>query len=310
MFRKTLLLIAGIFFFANILLVAQKNDSTDNKWYEFGHKDWFKFDWKFHGRPFVELNYGLSSIKLNNLVSNVADNGMFEIKLGYITLNDFQADVFTFNEKLIFGSKLSADYKSGNVSLSNLKSVTYRFGFEKRSGYGYKFDKISIMPYNSQGLIWSRIDMVDYPAEPVIPWQLWLSINMSLENAKRDTDLLNLFHNSIRFGTVNEAGVRFDYDKTLSVNLGYETAVIFPRHMFWKHLGSAIIEDAALSAVDHFVDEIADASPYVAPIASFLLKNGCSYLFYSLKKDKMNWPFDTVAPLRYETFKFGVTFTF
>jgi hypothetical protein len=304
MIRKALFCFTAIFFFINITLLAQHKDSTDNRWYEFGHHDWFKFDWKFHGNPFIELNYGLSSLKHSKTVSKFADVGLAEIKLGYSTVDSFEEDVVTFKERFIFGSKLSADFTSSNTVLAEMKSNTYRIGLAKRSGYGYEIDNISILPYHGKGLVWSRIDMVDYPAE------FWLAAKMSYSDAVNDTEILNRFHNDIRFGTVNEAGIRFDYDNTLSLNVAYEAAVIFPRYMFWKHLGSAIIEDVCSGLLSHFIDEVADASPYSAPIVDFLLKNGCSFLFYSLKKDKMNWPFETEAPLRYQTLKFGITVTF
>jgi hypothetical protein len=40
------------------------------------------------------------------------------------------------------------------------------------------------------------------------------------------------------------------------------------------------------------------------------LKGAYQYAFYTLTKDKMNWPFNTESPLTYENFKFGVTLTF
>ncbi|MFA7228081.1 MAG: hypothetical protein WC061_03515, partial [Melioribacteraceae bacterium] len=73
---------------------------------------------------------------------------------------------------------------------------------------------------------------------------------------------------------------------------------------------SLIIEEGAKGILNHFIDKVADSSPYAAPIVNFFLKNGLSYAFFSLKKANMNWPFSTESPLTYETFKFGITFTF
>ncbi|HSP87628.1 MAG TPA: hypothetical protein VLN45_05810, partial [Ignavibacteriaceae bacterium] len=63
-------------------------------------------------------------------------------------------------------------------------------------------------------------------------------------------------------------------------------------------------------ALDSFVDEIMDSSPYAAPIVGFVLKCALSYGVYELRQDKMNWPFKSAAPLAYDQFKFGMTFTF
>ena len=148
--------------------------------------------------------------------------------------------------------------------------------------------------------------MINYPA------QFYLQINppMSLDDAFNDTEILNRFHDAYRFGTVNEGGIKFDIASTVSFNVSYEAAVIFPRHLVWKHLGSMIIEESAKHFLGNFIDEVSDSSPYATPIVDFLLNNGLSYAFFTLKKDKMNWPFETEAPLTYETIKFGITVTF
>ena len=62
--------------------------------------------------------------------------------------------------------------------------------------------------------------------------------------------------------------------------------------------------------IDNFVDKIFDRSPAAVPVVDFLLKNGLAYSLYLLKKENMNWPFNTETPLTYETFKLGVTFLF
>jgi len=53
-----------------------------------------------------------------------------------------------------------------------------------------------------------------------------------------------------------------------------------------------------------------DASPTAVPVVHFLLKNGLSYGVYQLRKEKMNYPFDSEAPIVNDTFKVGVTFIF
>ena len=69
------------------------------------------------------------------------------------------------------------------------------------------------------------------------------------------------------------------------------------------------IEWIGVGAVEIFTKEVLESSPAAGPIVSFVLKNGLSYAFYTFKKQKMNWPFNTETPLTYETLKLGVTFT-
>ena len=125
-----------------------------------------------------------------------------------------------------------------------------------------------------------------------------------------DKKILDRYDGAFRFGTASEGGVRIEIANTVSLDAGFEASVIFPRHLFWKQLISFAIESGGQGAVDFFVDEVMDNSPAAGPIVNFVLKNALSYGFYLLKKDSMNWPFETEKPLTYETFKMGVSFTF
>ncbi len=313
MYKKIFLLVFTILCIGTINLAAQTNDDSTQatpkehhwKWFEWNKHEWFK--WRFHGKPFMELNYGLGIPKHDKLVSKFADVGMLELKLGYVTKEKFyEDDLIDFKEKYVFVSKIGSQLKKQDIALGNMETNLWRIGFAQRSGYGYDFDDIKILPYHETGFAWSRLDVQTYPA------QFYLAVNppLSLDDARNDTDILNRFHDANRFGTVWEGGARVEFVRHFSVNAGYEAAVIFPRHMFWKHAGSFIIEEVGLHLLDQFIDEVANSSPYAAPVINFILKNGFSYAFYTLKKEKMNWPFDTEAPLTYETFKLGVTFTF
>lgn len=308
MTRKIFYFFIALFLLTSVSSFAQDDkDTSKNDWQKRGHH-WFKFDWKwkFHGHPFIELNYGQGTPKSDKLVSQYADVGLLEIKMGYANHNSFNQNITEFNDKFIFGSRLATGIKTSDSDLGVMRSSLLRIGLEKRSGYGYKLGDLEIMPYISRGIAWSRLLMVDYPAQ----FYLQLKPPMALADAVNDTDILNRYHDNVRFGTVWEAGIRFDFVKSISLNAGYQASVIFPRYMFWTQAGSAIIEEGGLGLLDKFIDEVTDSSPYAAPVVNFLLKNGFSYAFYTLKKEKMNWPFDTEAPLTYETFKIGITFTF
>ena len=55
---------------------------------------------------------------------------------------------------------------------------------------------------------------------------------------------------------------------------------------------------------------ILKSMPEVAPVLYFILKNGLSYFFFTLKQENMNWPFDTVPPLTFEALKFNLKISF
>jgi len=321
MIRKIFLFAAAIVLLSNMNLFAQsEKDSTDQNWIhkkwhheKKSHKKWFDwndhnmFDWKSKGKPFMEINYGIGEANHEKLKSDFADVGLLELKLGFASSSTFyDDDIITFKEKYIFGSRFRADLKSSSIAIDEMRSDLWRFGFAWREGYAYKFNNISIMPYHACGFVWSRLDMIDSPAK------IYSLTNppITYDDAVNDTDILNRFHQAYRFGSVNEGGIRLEIFSSLSLNVSYEGAVIFPRHMVWKHLGSFVIEEGSKRLLDDFIDEVGDSSPYAAPVVDFLLHNGLSYAFFTLRKDRMNWPFETEVPLTYETLKLGITVTF
>ena len=143
----------------------------------------------------------------------------------------------------------------------------------------------------------------------------WFNVYSSVKDPvtwpdKNDAETLDLFNNAFRFGTMMESGIRIQFIPLISVNAGYEREIVFPRHLFWKSAGSMAIEWAGIGAIDFFVSEVMDDSPAAGPIINFVLKSGLSYGLYQLRRDKMNWPFESAEPLTLDSWRFGITFTF
>lgn len=294
-FRLTIAVM--LFMIFSSLLYAQDDEDwwSDDSW-----EDEIGFDidlFEFEMGPFIELNYG-SSKALHNLISNdvFGNLGFAELKLGYSGYEELpESYLVEFEDEYFYVSNFSRGINYENKSYFTEPEM-WRFGFAERDGYGYKTDAVSFFPYHQASFGWSRLKLTLPDLRTFAP----ISIGA-----------LERFNEEFRFGTANEAGLNIRFgDGFFGLNAGYETAVIFPRYLIWKHLGSYIIESAAQKAIDSFVDEVLVHSPAAAPIVSFFLKNGLSYAFYSLKKENMNWPFNTEAPLTFETFKLGVTFNF
>jgi len=258
------------------------------------------WNWK-HGNPFLELSYGIGQSEHKNMASKFSKIGLAELKLGYLSIDYHDDTVIRFNERFSFVSKLETKLQSDKKA-SHLPTEMFRFGFGRRSGYGYKCENLFILPYTQNSMIWSKLKMKDYPVS-ILPVP-------NPYDVQKDLEIIDRYENNFRFGTAMEGGIQIGLSSVILFNAGYEAAIIFPRHMVWKHLGSYAIEMAGYNALDNFIDEVIESSPIAGPIVSFILKNAYSYVFFQLKKDKMNWPFDTETPLTYETFKFGVTFNF
>jgi hypothetical protein len=314
--KKYLLLLLAALVTVTSFSFAQENDSTDYRgdadwnnnhwWNRWDDNDWF--DWEFKGTPFVEVNFGLGNFKRKNMGQDLAKLGDGELKLGYSNRENYSDErTIEFSDKYFFISRIGSDMESTTARANELRARMWRFGFAKRNGYGYKLGNLFILPYYTRGIVWSRLQMIDYP--PNVFTQQYPQ-SQSQISAMADRDIIDRYDEEFRFGTIHESGINFDIASTIGFNVGYESSVIFPRHLFWKHMGSWAIQEVGMGLLNHFIDEVADSSPLSAPLVNFILKGAYSYAFYSLQKDKMNWPFDTETPLTFETVKFGVTFTF
>lgn len=305
MFRKTLLTFLTAFFILPLLTSAQEYSGLSfNKF-----RDWddFRFNKFDDSRPFIEVNYGLGEPKHKNFNGNFGNVGLSELKLGYINKDETWEDyILETSESYFFGSRLSPNLSSENLEFSELDTDLWRFGAGFRDGFGYGTNSFAVIPYHQWAFSWSRLDVDEIDDGKIVPPILPGIIT----EVNQDYEILKRYDEAFRFGMLTEGGARIEFVDFISLNFGYETAVIFPRHLFWKHAGSFILEHAGLGLIGEFVDEIFESTPAAAPVVNFILKNGYSFAFYKLKQENMNWPFETETPLTYETFKFGVTFTF
>ncbi len=302
--KKIFLLVTAFTFISGTTLFSQeeekgkdeKTDSAETEEHYWDNNDWedFKFDlFESYKSPSVSLTYGFSSISLQNFSGSFANPNIPELKLGYTSEKPAweEEGILKYNYNYLFLSNVTTDI-SGTPGANEIESNLWRFGFGWANGYGYDLGSAAIIPYNSYSLAWSKLDVKNFPAN------------------EQDKNKLALYDDAFRFGTGSEAGLRIKVIRQVTLEAGYERSVIFERHLFWKWAGSALIEGAGQWALDSFVDKIMDSSPYAAPIVGFVLKSALSYGVYELRQDKMNWPFKSAAPLAYDQFKFGLTFTF
>ena len=260
--------------------------------------DWEEFkaefeSWHKKGKPAISFDYGLSKMNLKGQNSSFAKPNLLELKIGHIreTPLDDSEEILKFRLTNVFLSYISTEL-SDKSNADGLRSNLWRFGAGWSKGYGYNLGNSSIVFFNSGSFMWSKLDLKDFPVN------------------QEDRDKLDRFNKSFRFGTSTEDGIKVKLIPLISVQAGYERAIIFERHLFWKWLGSEVIYFAGQGALDAFIHEIKDTSPIAVPVVNFILKGALSYGMYQLRQEKMNWPFNTAPPLSYDQFKFGVTFVF
>lgn len=254
--------------------------------------DWER--WRKDARPFIEAMYGIGSPKQLRFEGDFSQIGLVEGKLGYSKIKPYKNYVNSIEEGFLYGSALNPDLNVvSDDTLGKVNTETMRFGAAYRFGYGYGNGNIQILPYNERSLVWSKITTTR-------PDNL----------IQTDIDILNRYENSYRFGELTEGGVKINMFRMLSVTGAYELQVVFPRHLFWEWLGSAVIRDASSAFITVFAEDILDRTSFLGPAIFFVLKNGLSYAFYNAMKYNMNWPFTSEAPLTFETFKVGVSVNF
>ncbi|MCX6150573.1 MAG: hypothetical protein NTX22_08635 [Ignavibacteriales bacterium] len=287
---------------------AQEEDSTNTEetwdnddWnFESDSKDSEWMDFEFHGRPTIEASYGLSNVEIKSLSSDFIKPGAVDVRLGYSTMKEYDGYIIKYRHRFLSLANFTKDLSNSSIDGKKLDGNVWRIGVGWLEGYGYQFGRSAIIPYTTNSFVWSRLKLNDLDR-----WQ-----GVECLNIHKDLAYLKYFNDTFRFGTSTEAGIRFQPIPLVSINAGYERTLVFPRHLFWKHLGSMIIEWAGLGATDLFVREIMEETPAAGPIINLLLKSGVSYGIYQLRREKMNWPFDSAEPLTLDTWRFGVTFTF
>jgi hypothetical protein len=282
MIKKIFLPVIFFTFISSSLFAQRSNSSRDHS----------KF--KFFDNPTIEISYGLTNIKLNGYSSKISDAGLLELKLGFTNQRDsyFGKKILRYDNRFLFLSNSSNDLTSKSKS-SGVNSSMWRFGFGNKEGYGLKLGSVSLMPYTSNSFAWTNFEY-----------------DKNSFQSEADKLMLDNFNGTFRFGSTTEGGINLQLFPGFSIHPKYEISDIYPRHLFGKQFMSLMIEVGGLILIDSFTKNVLRNAPVAGTFVNFILKNAYEYGFYQLRKDKMNWPFTSSAPLRYNTFKLGMTFTF
>ncbi len=304
MMKKYFTLIFIILCFNQLFSQPQNFTSTSRETSDWGSNKFNFGKWWGESRPFIEASYGLGEMKHHNFDNSFANIGIIDVKLGYSAIDSYDKSILELDDRFVtfssIASRLHNDIDLTGVTATNL----YRFGFGNRFGYGYDLGTVAVLPYNSGGFAWTKLEVKqqNYPRNSFVP-----SFDGEVDPY---LDMLGRYEDSFRFTQYSEGGINIQIDQFVSVGASYEASVIYPRHLFWKHLLSYMIEEFGQGALTFFVEEIMYSSPTAGPIIGFLLKNGLAYGIFYLRQQDMNWPFKTETPLTYETFKVNLSFTF
>ena len=289
---KILLLVLILVTQAPVNSFAQ--DSSKIEW-----KEEFEInDWENSGNPFWEINAGTVNAELRSSAFNYAPSLLTDLKLGFNSIDTLYKNVLIeYKDNFTFVSNYSSKYNSFSKSNDplDIKLDTWQLGFASRKAYGYSGKFLTLVPYYQAGIGWSVLKFHFPEVKTFLPL---------------DAKASERFEKGVRFGMTNEAGVLLRFGNHIAFNTAYRFDVIFPRYLIWKHLGSIIIEYSTQEALNNFINKVSEASPLTTPIVNFVLKNALAYAFFSLKKEKSFWPFESESPFTFRTFKVGVTYYF
>ena len=258
------------------------------------HKDHYK-SFTLFDKPSIELTYGTSDIYLNNTSNNLANAGMIELKLGFTTKRKsyFGKNITGYENRYVFLGNASDKNNPKATGSGEINNDLWRFGFGTKDAYGLKFGSMEIMPYSSNSFAWSKFT---YDNGTIL--------------TESDKDKYDNFNDAFRFGSSTEGGINLQLTPGFSIQPQFESSIIFPRHLFGKQLMSSVIEMSGYYLIDNFTRKIMKNTPVAGTFVNFILKNAYDFGYYQLRKDKMNWPFNSAAPMRYYTYKIGLAFTF
>lgn len=264
------------------------SDTTNEDLFEFKE---FRFRFRKEAHPYLRANYGYTRFAHKNAVQNFNDIGTLDFQLGY-------TKTFTKNRSYLFGIKdryLSLSLNNKNyykpVVENPIKLSNYQIALGSSETFGYKVQSVKFAFGTGKEFNWTRTTFEKMQVGP-------------------DTLILDFYRDAIRFGEAYQANVTLKFFDFVGINFNYKYGLIFPRHMFWKHLGSFVIEEAAQSLLNEYLEKVFSMRPGAGPIINFVLRSSLSYLFYEMKKERMNWPFKTVSPLTYDSYTIGIRFTF
>ncbi|NTW49830.1 MAG: hypothetical protein HGB19_08915 [Chlorobiales bacterium] len=239
--------------------------------------------------PTVEISYGFPSAGIKDTDTSPVMPGRLEVSLGLDRQlkTEYGSNILDYAQPNLFiGYFRDAGAKTdrGEVSAS-----LWRFGLGAKDGFSYRIgDNLLTLSCNS-AWVWSRLSLKETPSD----------------SASRIR--LARFDGRVKYGTVTEAGITYQFGSSFGVGVGFERALVYPNYVFLEVVGSSALQFAAHQAAGYVVKAIFSANPTLGPIAHFILKNGLNIGLYELRRSNVNWPFRSARPLFLDSATLTVT---
>lgn len=278
---------------------SEVTDSSKIKKDKDDFDDWNDYKNTFSEKPTIQLIYSWNQGDYNKDIfsADFENINAAEVRIGWTKQKSLleNSNIHKFKYPYFFFNFMEKTLNSKEISLNDSnKYITknVQFGFAEMKGYGYQFTpKSGLYLYHGGGISWNSINYENKPD----------SMNNSV---------LETYKGIMRFGQNFESGLKFQVYSPVSITASYNRSIVYPRHLFLQWAVGGLIEGIGQGIVDEFSKAVIKSSPKLGPIVNFVLKTGVSYGFYELRKTKMNWPFNSVSPLMYDSWKIGMSFEF
>lgn len=234
--------------------------------------------------------YGFGRMRHKDATGTFADIRILEGHLGWRNTQW----VYTADSTIIPGLRLSTLFYGSRTAAPGDKGTPSdgsRFGFRTAGGYGWVNPAGMILLYSASSGVWTSID-----------------IDMLLLDTN-DRGIFSDYVDARRFGSAIEAGVEIISSGGFSANIGIERNLVFPRHLVFKEALASIIQSGLADLAGNMIVRFTN-SKIAGPITAFILSNAVRFAISELRSKEMNWPFTSTAPIVFDSFTIGATYTF
>ncbi len=290
------MIIILLFLCANPVGASGSRDSTKSAFEKF-IEGLYKKPKYVKNENIMDLSYGLTQ---PNFPSAVFDEALApayasEFLYGFFRMNDKVniPGVIYHSSEYVMLSNISSHFKPGEQTPEGLTTDTWRFGFGLRNGYGYELGgNRAFMFYHDGAITWSSIDF-------------------ELDARKdRNNKVIMRYDEEMKFGTKFGSGLIYRFGSVLHLNIGYSHTLVFPESNTFKIFGAWMVDNIVQRWIDVFEDDLKERFGEFWPLLSFVYKSSMSLILYELRRNQMNWPFASDAPISFDSVKFGVSFVF
>lgn len=204
------------------------------------------------------------------------------------------------------GRKLSMEFIfSAFYQFSNQKN-TGTAGFETGyNGFGVKAPEIALI-YNL-GNIGLKLY---YPVPLDFGWFRFSNYIYPVPLGESEKYFLEYYNDKFKFSSARELGLGLNIGKNFSLNLGYEGRLFHPSYKFLQQATGNLMELSVFTISYLISYSLFMSADIYSGLFFLLLPEAATFGMLELKKNSVNWPFDSEAPLYYNSLKISANVYF